>query len=65
MRSEVAPTPVIPSDGAALSELREAAGSMEDVRADKIEAAKADIANGTLGTEEDYRRAVDALMMEL
>lgn len=48
-----------------LSEVRESAGTMEDVRADKVEQARADIANGTLGTEEDYRRAVEALMMEL
>lgn len=48
-----------------LSELRESAGSMDDVRTDMVEAARADIANGTLGTEEDYRRAIDAMLMEL
>jgi len=48
-----------------LAGIRDAAGSQEDIRADMVEQARQDIAEGRLGTEEDYRRAVDALMMEL
>jgi anti-sigma28 factor (negative regulator of flagellin synthesis) len=48
-----------------LSELREAAGSMGEIRANMVEEASQDIAEGRLGTEEDYRRAIDAMMMEL
>ena len=48
-----------------LSSLRAAAKDMPEVRNEIIDAARADIEAGRMGTEEDYERAVDALLMGL
>jgi len=48
-----------------LSSLRASAKDMPEVRNEIIDAARADIEAGRLGTEEDYERAVDALLMGL
>jgi hypothetical protein len=48
-----------------LSELREASGSMTDIRTDVVDKARHDVASGLLGTEADYDSAIEALLMEL
>lgn len=48
-----------------LQELRDAAGGLGDIRPDVVEAARADLEAGRIGTEEDYQRAIEALFMEL
>ena len=48
-----------------LAELRDAAGGMDNIRPEVVEAARADMEAGRIGTEEDYKRAIEALLMEL
>ena len=45
--------------------MREAAQNAPEVRSDLVQQAKQDIANGQLGTIDDYERAISALLMEL
>jgi len=49
-----------------LSELHAAAAKSPwgEVRAEKVAAAKADIANGTLGSDADFAATIDALLRE-
>ena len=61
-----------PKDGVSLSEdgsfiqlLRQAAEGKEPLRADLVEEAKQDLANGLLGTKEDYEQTINALFQEL
>ena len=42
-----------------------AAQNAPEVRSDLVQQAKQDIANGQLGTIDDYERAISALLMEL
>ena len=42
-----------------------AAKGQEPARAELVEQAKSDIANGLLGTEEDMEQAINALLQEL
>jgi anti-sigma28 factor (negative regulator of flagellin synthesis) len=60
------------SDGISLSEqtsfiqiLKDVAKGEEPVSADLIEQAKIDIANGSLGSKEDYEQTINALLREL
>jgi anti-sigma28 factor (negative regulator of flagellin synthesis) len=60
------------SDGVSLSEqtsfiqiLKDVAKGEEPVSADLIEQAKIDIANGSLGSKEDYEQTINALLREL
>ena len=46
-----------------IQNLRSDASELPDLRMDAVEQAKADVANGTLGTEEDLEAAVDALLL--
>lgn len=55
----------ISEDARFLSDLREAATRLEEIRPDVVEQARADIEQGLLGTDEDYDRAIEALLMEL
>ena len=52
-------------DSALIQAFREAAQGQEPARAELIEQAKADIANGLLGTEEDMQQAITALLQGL
>ena len=52
-------------EGAFIQTLRQAAKGEEPLRSDLIEQAKQDLANGLLGTEEDFEQAVNALLQEL
>jgi hypothetical protein len=45
--------------------MREAVQNTPEVRSDMVQQAKQDMANGQLGTIDDYERAISALMMEL
>ena len=60
------------SDGVSLSEqtsfiqvLKEAARGQEPIRSELIEQAKVDLANGVLGSKEDYEQAINAILREL
>ncbi len=60
------------SDGVSLSEqtsfiqvLKDVAKGNEPVSSELIEQAKSDIANGKLGSKEDYEQAINALLREL
>ena len=60
------------SDGVSISEqtsfiqaLRVAAKGQEPLRSELIEQARIDIANGTLGSKEDYEQTINALLREL
>jgi anti-sigma28 factor (negative regulator of flagellin synthesis) len=60
------------SDGVSLSEqssfiqvLKDVARGEEPVSAELIERAKEDIANGSLGSKEDYEQTINALLREL
>lgn len=48
-----------------LQELRELGGGLGTTRPEVVEAARADLEAGRIGTEEDYERAIEALFMEL
>lgn len=48
-----------------LSDLKGAIESIPDVRVDEVERAKADIANGELGSEADLESTVNALLHEI
>jgi|GEM_PF-2571257 len=52
-------------DSALIQTFREAAQGQEPARAELVEKAKADIANGLLGSEEDMQQAITALLQEL
>ena len=52
-------------DSALIQAFREAAQGQEPARAELVAQAKADIANGLLGTEEDMQQAITALLQEL
>ena len=52
-------------DSALIQTFREAAKGQEPARAELVEQAKSDIANGLLGTEEDMEQAINALLQEL
>lgn len=61
-----------PKDGVSLSEdgafiqlLRQAAEGKEPLRADLVAQAKQDLANGLLGTKEDYEQTINSLFQEL
>jgi hypothetical protein len=45
--------------------MREAVQNAPEVRSDMVQQAKQDMANGQLGTIDDYERAISALLMEL
>ena len=45
--------------------LRNAAKGQEPIRSELIEQARRDIADGKLGTKEDYEQAITALLQEL
>ena len=52
-------------DSALIQAFREAAKGQEPARAELVEQAKSDIANGLLGTDEDMEQAINALLQEL
>ena len=52
-------------DSALIQTFREAAQGQEPARAELVEKAKADIANGLLGSKEDMQQAITALLQEL
>lgn len=52
-------------DSALIQTLREAAKGQEPSRTELIQQAKEDIANGLLGSEEDFQQAITALLQEL
>ncbi len=52
-------------DSALIQTLRESAKGQEPARAELVAKAKADIANGLLGSEEDIQQAITALLQEL
>ena len=52
-------------DSALIQTFREAAKGQEPARAELVEQAKSDLANGLLGTDEDMEQAINALMQEL
>ena len=52
-------------DSALIQTFREAAKGQEPARAELVEQAKSDLANGLLGTEEDMEQAINALLQEL
>ena len=52
-------------DSALLQTFREAARGEEPLRAELVEQAKADIAKGLLGSEEELEQAITALLQEL
>lgn len=65
-------SPEAPKDGVSLSEdgsfmqvLRQAAQGQEPLRSELVEQAKQDLANGLLGSKEDYEQAINALLQEL
>ena len=53
------------SDARFLNELRQATEEIPEVRMDVVEQTRAELAAGTIGTEQDLERAIDALLMEL
>ena len=62
----------VSSDGVSISEdmsliqaLRNAAKGEEPIRSELIEQARRDIADGKLGTKEDYEQVITALLQEL
>ena len=52
-------------DSALIQTFREAAKGQEPARAELVEQAKSDLANGLLGTDEDMEQAINALLQEL
>ena len=52
-------------DSTFVQALREAARNQHASRTELIEQAKSDLANGLLGSEEDYEQAINALLQEL
>ena len=65
-------SPTIEKDGVSLSgqssfinSLRVAAQGQEPVSSDLVEEARLAIANGTLGTKEDFEQTINALLREL
>jgi anti-sigma28 factor (negative regulator of flagellin synthesis) len=52
-------------DSALIQTFREAAKGQEPARAELVAQAKADIASGLLGNEEDMEQAINALFQEL
>ena len=52
-------------DSALIQTFREAAKGQEPARAELVEQAKSDLANGLLGTEKDMEQAINALLQEL
>ena len=56
---------VLSEDARFVSDLQDAFGDLEGVRLDVVEQARADLRSGQLGSEDDYQRTIDALMMEL
>ena len=52
-------------DSALIQAFREAAKGQEPARAELVEQAKSDLANGLLGTDEDMEQAIHALLQEL
>ena len=55
----------ISGEGQWMSELKGAFQDIPEVRTDEVNRARQDIANGTLGSEEDFDNAVNALMHEI
>ena len=53
------------SDSALIQSFREAARGQEPVSAQLVEQAKNDLAQGLLGSEEDFEQAITALLQEL
>lgn len=69
-RSESAPSQgrdsvTLSAVGTFATQLREIAAGRGEIREDLVARAKADIANGTLGTPEDLDRAVEGLLRSL
>lgn len=52
-------------DSSFVQAMREAARNQESSRTELIEQAKSDLANGLLGSEDDYEQAINALLQEL
>jgi anti-sigma28 factor (negative regulator of flagellin synthesis) len=52
-------------DSSFVQAMREAARNQDASRAELIEQAKTDLANGLLGSDEDYEHAINALLQEL
>jgi len=52
-------------DSALIQTFREAAKGQEPARSELIAQAKADLANGLLGTKKDFEQAITALLQEL
>ena len=52
-------------DSALIQTFREAAKGQEPARAELVEQAKSDLANGLLGNAEDMEQAINALLQEL
>ena len=55
----------ISGEGQWLSELKGAFAEIPEVRVDEVNRARQDIANGELGSAEDFDNAVNALMHEI
>ena len=63
------PVPKTPSDSVSLSGtarfiqgLRDSAGSTPEIRTDVVEQARADVASGRLGSDQDVEAALDGLL---
>jgi len=52
-------------DSSFVQAMREAANNQASSRSELIEQAKSDLANGLLGSSEDYEQAINALLQEL
>ncbi|MEC8380779.1 MAG: flagellar biosynthesis anti-sigma factor FlgM [Myxococcota bacterium] len=63
--SSTGPSVQLSSEASFAQAMREAAQNAPEVRSDLVQQAKQDIANGQLGTIDDYERAISALLMEL
>ena len=60
------PSSVSVSDSASfMSALKDAAQQIPDIRPEVVAEAKDDVATGSVGTPEDYDRAISALLQEL
>ena len=59
------PSVQLSSEASFAQSMREAVQNAPEVRSDMVQQAKQDMANGQLGTIDDYERAISALLMEL
>jgi hypothetical protein len=53
------------SSASFIQQLKGASQSIQDIRPEVVEQARKDLASGSVGTPEDYKQAISALLQEL